>query len=75
MHNFMKNVDIYLKLHCNFWRTHVMNFIANLLAGKFMTLFGSGASPDVIQRRNAVRHSRNRISNESLKLDISGGIG
>ena len=65
MHKFMKNVDLYLKLHCNFWRTHVMNLIANLLAVKFITLFGSGASPDEIQRRNAGRRSRNRILHES----------
>jgi len=27
-----------------------MNFTANLLAVKFITLFGSGTSPDAIQR-------------------------
>ena len=33
----------------------------NLLAVKFLTLFGNGASPDAVQRRNAGRQSRNAI--------------
>jgi hypothetical protein len=55
------------KLRNNFWRTHVKNFSDNLLAVKFLTLFGTGTLPDAIQRRNAGRQSRNRISHESYQ--------
>ena len=66
MHDSMRYAAIHLKLQSNFWRTHVMNFIANLLAVKFIILFGTGASLDGSQRRNAGRHGRNRISHESF---------
>ncbi len=47
------------KLHHNFLRTDVMNFIADLSAGKFITLFGTGTLPDVMQRRNVARRRQN----------------
>jgi hypothetical protein len=57
-----------LKLQSNFWRTHVKNFSDNLLAVKFLTLFGTGTLPDAVQRRDAGRRSRNRISHGSYIL-------
>jgi NADPH-dependent 2,4-dienoyl-CoA reductase/sulfur reductase-like enzyme/rhodanese-related sulfurtransferase len=37
-------------LRSNFWRTHVKSFSDNLLAVKFLTLFGTGTLPDAVQR-------------------------
>jgi hypothetical protein len=38
-----------LKLQSNFWRTHVKNLSDNLLAVKFLTLFGSGTFLNKVQ--------------------------
>jgi hypothetical protein len=65
MQNFSSLYYKIFKLRSNFWRTHVKNFSDNLLAVKLLTLFGTGTLPDVVQRRNAGRRSRNRISHES----------
>ena len=43
-----------------------MNFIADLSAEKFITLFGTGDSPDVMQRRNVARCRRNCIQPDFL---------
>jgi hypothetical protein len=58
------------KLRSNFWRTHVKNFSDNLLAVKFLTLFGTSTFLNKVQGlRQAGRGPARRSSRSPTLVD------